>query len=104
MDENPTLDIISVNECPAPPRGWDHPVVAVPGELDGGFPVPLDLSIVDPAAGIVISEAMPNRLENITTRPEDNTVTCPVWISTRPTAVYGSKRSRTSPLGIAARC
>jgi hypothetical protein len=53
MDENPTLDIISVNECPATSRGGDHPVVAVPGELDGGFAAPLDLSIVDPALDTV---------------------------------------------------
>jgi hypothetical protein len=53
MDENPTLDIISVNDCPATSRGGDHPVVAVPGELDGGFAAPLDLSIVDPALDTV---------------------------------------------------
>ena len=53
MHENLTLDVIHINGFPAPPRGGDLPVEAIPGKLDGGLAVPLDLSVVDLALDTV---------------------------------------------------
>src|SRR5271157_5851319 len=47
MEENPPLDLIPVEDRPAPPLRRVHLVVAVPGELDGRLAIPLCLLIVD---------------------------------------------------------
>src|SRR5689334_290468 len=66
VEEDLPLDLIAVQDRPATPLCRVHLIVPVPGELDGGLPVPLHLLVIDPTpyvAELKLTGPIPLELE-----------------------------------------